>query len=43
MSAKGAGKGVMFTTKRTGGKLSSSSKVVAKQVKGWGKARKPRG
>ena len=40
---KGAGKGVMFTTKRTGGKLSSSSKVVAKQVKGWGKARKPRG
>ena len=40
---KGAGKGVMFTTKRTGGMLSSSSKVVAKQVKGWGKARKPRG
>jgi len=40
---KGAGKGVMFTTKRTGGSLSSSSKVVAKQVKGWGKARKPRG
>lgn len=39
---KGAGKGVMFTTKRTGGSL-SSDKYVAKQIRGWGKARKPKG
>ena len=39
---KGAGKGVKFTTKRTGGSL-SSDKYVAKQIRGWGKARKPKG
>ena len=30
------------TTKRTGGSL-SSDKYVAKQIRGWGKARKPKG
>ena len=39
---KGAGKGVKFTTKKTGGSL-SSDKYVAKQIRGWGKARKPKG